>query len=230
MRINYTLQFADGTGSGPTSQSSLVSAGFPNLRTPMPLNYDVRHNLVTSLDYRYLSGEFYNGPLTKNGKEILANTGASFIFSAVSGAPYSRQRNIYQEASIGIRQSRTLDGSVNSARLPWQFTTDMKIDRSFLVKMGTEEVDGRQVVKRSFDLNVYFWVQNLFDAQNVRNVYRYTGAPNDDGFLSSAEGQQRLRQEGERSEAYFDQYSIKVNNPANYTLPRRIQIGAIVSF
>ena len=43
MTTNYTLQFADGTGSSASSGYSLVNTGQPNLRTTIPLSYDQRH-------------------------------------------------------------------------------------------------------------------------------------------------------------------------------------------
>ena len=60
MSISYTLQFAEGTGSTPTSTNSngagqisangllqeFVTAGLPNLRYVTPLTYDSRHNIV----------------------------------------------------------------------------------------------------------------------------------------------------------------------------------------
>ena len=40
MTANYTLQFADGTGSSSTSAGSLVGTGQPNLRSTIPLSFD----------------------------------------------------------------------------------------------------------------------------------------------------------------------------------------------
>ena len=37
MTTNYTLQFADGTGSSMSSGYSLVNTGQPNLRTTIPI-------------------------------------------------------------------------------------------------------------------------------------------------------------------------------------------------
>ena len=56
MTSNYTLQFADGTGSSASSGYSLVNTGQPNLRTTIPLSYDQRHAISASVDYRYKNG------------------------------------------------------------------------------------------------------------------------------------------------------------------------------
>ena len=65
---NYTLQFADGTGSSSTTAENIIQAGFPNLRVTLPLDFDQRHSLNGNFDFRYGSGSNYNGPygLVKN--------------------------------------------------------------------------------------------------------------------------------------------------------------------
>ena len=62
LTANYTLQFADGTGSETDGSINLVETGQPNLRTTIPLDFDQRHALSASVDYRYGSGKDYNGP------------------------------------------------------------------------------------------------------------------------------------------------------------------------
>ena len=61
------------------------------------------------------------------------------------------------------------------------------------------------------------------------SVYRATGNANDDGYLSSADYQAQIAAQTD-SQAYIDQYSIKVNNPYNYSLPRRIRLGVSLAF
>ncbi|MDP4268100.1 MAG: TonB-dependent receptor, partial [Bacteroidota bacterium] len=62
LKANYTMQFADGTGSNAASAASLIATGQPNLRTTNPLNYDRRHNISIVVDYRFDGGKDYNGP------------------------------------------------------------------------------------------------------------------------------------------------------------------------
>ncbi|MGY8988729.1 MAG: TonB-dependent receptor domain-containing protein, partial [Flavobacteriales bacterium] len=118
MTTNYTLQFADGTGSSASSGESLANTGQPNLRTTIPLAFDQRHALSTSVDYRYRSGDKYTGPVLF-GKKILEDAGMNVMMSAGSGTPYSRQSNITQEAADGINDRSILAGSLNGSRLPW---------------------------------------------------------------------------------------------------------------
>jgi hypothetical protein len=73
MNANYTLSFANGTGSNSTSAFNIINnSNQPNLRTTMPLDFDQRHNFVANVDYRFPSGSAYNGPRVA-GKPILEN-------------------------------------------------------------------------------------------------------------------------------------------------------------
>jgi len=225
LSANYTLQFADGTGSGDRTSDKLLQNGFPNLKTIAPLDFDQRHNLVLSVDYRYGSGTDYNGPMIGNS-QFLSNTGLNMVFRAGSGTPYSRQADVTTEANnLGLQQigSGFLDGSINGARLPWQFRVDIKLDKDFELNFGSDDHK-----KKAF-LNVYIQVQNLFDADNIISVYKYTGNPNDDGYLASAVGQQAVAQQTDPN-AFVDQYNIKLNNPNNYSLPRRARLGIKIDF
>jgi outer membrane receptor protein involved in Fe transport len=225
LNVNYTLQFADGSGSSATSGLNLISSGQPNLRTILPLSFDQRHTLVAVLDYRYGSGAAYNGP-TWWGKKVFENAGANFTFRAGSGTPYTRQSNVLQAAAIGINQRPILRGQINGSRLPWQFRIDMRLNKTFDLAWGAKEEGQKQ--KRA-SLNVYLDVQNLLNTRNVIGVYRYTGNPDDDGWLSSAEAQEIIANQV-NSQSYRDLYSVKVNNPANYTLPRRMRLGVQINF
>jgi len=227
VRINasYTLQFADGTGSGDRTSDKLLQNGFPNLRTIAPLDFDQRHTLIASVDYRYSGGPDYNGPMAWD-KQILANTGINFIFRAGSGTPYSRQRDVTTQANnVGLQQitSGLLDGEINGSRLPWQYRVDVKLDRDFDLKFGKAE--GSRVAV----LNIYIQVQNLFDTKNIIGVYRYTGNPDDDGYLASAVGQSVIPLQTDPV-AFVDQYNIKVQNPDNYSIPRRARVGIKLDF
>ena len=99
LNANYSLSFADGSGSSATSGFNLINTGQPNLRVLQPLNFDQRHTLSTSVDYRFFDKAQYNGPVIA-GKRILANAGARFTVSARSGRPYTRQSNVLQELSL----------------------------------------------------------------------------------------------------------------------------------
>ena len=230
MRASYTLQFANATGSSATSGINLVTSGQPNLRTLNPINEDRNHTINIITDYRYGRGKKYNGPtITRRIKgtdkvkviRILESTGFNAVFSGGSGVPYSRQSNVTSAILGG--NSPVLKGSINGSRLPWQYRMDLKIDRDFYFKRK----EGSK--KNPHYLNVYLQVLNVFDARNIISVYRYTGNPNDDGYLSAAEYQSSIYAKND-PQAFKDLYSVRVNNPYNYSYPRRIRLGVIFNF
>lgn len=222
MRASYTLQFADGTGSGPTTGINLINSGQPNLRTISPLDFDQRHRFQTTFDFRYGGGKDYNGPMLF-GKPILSRTGVNMVSTLGSGTPYSRSSQVVNEAEGS--GSYRLDGSLNGARLPWQFTTDMQIDRDIPLSFGGKDGDKAKAA----DLNVYLLVTNVFNTQNITGVYRYTGSPDNDGFLASAQTQQQIQAQID-AEAYRQLYALKVDSPFNYGAPRTIRIGVRFNF
>lgn len=215
MRLAYTLQFADGTGSDANSQRGIGSRGI--IRTKFPLNFDERHNISALIDYRFADGKQYNGPRI-SGKEILANAGANFQITAVSGRPYTAAERPEQFGGSGIL------GAINGNRLPWRLSVDMRLDKSFnLAAKG----------KKPFNANVYLRVTNLLNRKNVVGVYTYTGSPTEDGYLSSPRGEAALNNvntSGLSPEAYLSSYSWVMNNPNNYSLPRRVFLGLVFDF
>ena len=73
-------------------------------------------------------------------------------------------------------------------------------------------------------MNVYVQAQNLLNAQNVIGVYRATGNPEDDGYLTSSAAQNAINAQND-PDAFRYLYSLKVNNPSNYSLPRMWRAG-----
>lgn len=215
----YTLQFAEGTGSDDDSQSGLTGRG-RNVRTLNPLSYDERHRFVVTMDYRYESGKKYNGPRLF-GVDIFANAGLNAQMTTVSGRPFTER---VTPTRFGGTQ---IDGSINGARLPWNFNVDMRIDKSFNLSSADSE--------RPLFLNVYFRVQNLFDTRNVINVYTATGSAEDDGFIASPDGQsaiQSIELQGRQDDIDFflESYSWRLLNPDFFSRPRRMYLGAIFEF
>ena len=220
---NYTMQFADGSGSSDVTGVNIVGSEQPNLRATLPLDFDQRHNLTASLDFRYGSGKRYNGPIV-NGKEILSNMGVNFLATAGSGTPYSRQLNATQVAQFGINNRSYLEGSVNGSRLPWSYRMDMRVNKSFDIKWGdVEESQNKGTV------NVYLQVQNILNTANVVNVYQYTGNADDDGYLTTAVGIDDVASQTNPN-AFADMYTVKLNDPNNFTRPRTVRLGLTLDF
>ncbi len=225
MRAAYTLQFADGTGSDPGTSLSLLNAGQPNLRTISPLNFDQRHRFQVNVDFRYGEGSDYNGPVLF-GKKLLARTGVNFISILGSGTPYSPASNITGQGSISGGGSGLLVGTINGARLPWQFTTDLQLDRDVPLTFGKKE--GTDKAKRT-NLNVYLLVTNIFNTQRIDGVYRATGSPSNDGYLAAPEFQSNISGQTD-PQSFRDLYALKVDNPYNYGAPRTIRLGLRFDF
>jgi hypothetical protein len=233
-KASYTLQFAEGTGSSATSGYNLLATGQPNLRTIYPLDYDQRHAFSLVFDFRYGSGKDYNGPkitkkVVENGEtkvketRILENFGVNFQLLGGSGTPYSRSSNVVS-ALLGGGQYILL-GSINGSRMPWSFTVNMRIDKEFYIKMSKKPENSN----KKMYLDVYLEILNLLNTKNVIAVYRATGNPDDDGYLSAPEYQTGIQSQLDE-QAFRDLYRIAVDSPYNYSLPRRIHLGVQIGF
>ncbi|MDQ3100761.1 MAG: hypothetical protein M3R08_05200, partial [Bacteroidota bacterium] len=224
IRAHYTLQFADGTGSGPTTGVNLINSGQPNLRTISPLDFDQRHRFQTTIDFRYGGGKDYNGPILF-GKQILQRTGLNVVSILGSGTPYSRSSQIVSEATGAT--NHLLEGTLNGARLPWQFTTDLQLDRDITLSFGGGD-DGETASQdraKSANLNIYLLVTNVFNTENIVDVYRYTGSPVNDGYLAVFTDRSQID-----PDAFRDLYTAKVNTPFNFGAPRTIRLGVRFDF
>lgn len=227
LKASYTLQFAEGTGSNTTTASALIRAGRDNLRVTNPLNFDQRHTFTGIFDYRYRGGKEYNGPVvTLLGKErqLFARSGANFQFNAGSGTPYSGQTLVTGNGLLSGQGASFLEGSINGARLPWNFRVDARIDKSF-----TPLKEKRKDKKNPLELNVYLQVLNLLNTKNVVGVYRATGNPTDDGYLADARFQQNILAQNDE-QSFRELYNMKISNPFNFNLPRRTRLGLLLTF
>ena len=203
INANYTLQFADGTGSNATSQRGLSNRG--NLRTLFPLSFDERHRINLVLDYRV--------PRSSNLPKVFQNLGANIQTTAVSGRPYTATFRPTQFGGSGI------EGGINGSRQPFNLTINGQISKDITFGQGSY-------------VNIYFRVSNLLNRRNVLNVYSFTGSAEDPGFLQSSFGTDQLATIGGSSrsvESYLAAYSWNVLNPGFFTLPRRMFVGAIFS-
>lgn len=225
LKANYSMQWADGTGSDPTTQLSLVTSNKPNFRTINPLNYDSRHLINVNASYSFASGKDYNGPTVKN-HQILSDAGISFQLTARSGTPYTEQLNATPEGLQNQASRPVTKGSINGSRLPWYFRVNMRVWKDFTFNVGKKK-EGAE--KRALDLEIYLQIQNLIDSRNVVAVYRFTGVPNDDGYLGDPSSIPQI-QSAVSAQAYKDQYAAYINRPGNYSLPRRIYLGAVFNF
>lgn len=175
---------------------------------------DLRHALDLALDYRVVDGA---GP-------FLGGFGLGATFSAQSGSPYSptaRPGDVRQTAFL------PLVGGTDGARLPWTSQLDLRLDKRFAIGAGY--------------LSAFLWVENVLGTENVLAVYRYTGQPDEDGFLNTPEGQASI-EAALVPEAFAFQYRAFTGGPVNvggdygsdhslfYGQPRQIRLGVRLGF
>lgn len=221
LTANYTLAYAQGTGSDAGATAVVVWRGqvFPN--TISPADFDQRHTLNIAADYRFGEGEgpeVFGGPLLENfGVNVLAQYGSGQAYTALESAIFN------------VNDSFTSDavGSINSARLPATYRIDLRVDRRF--NLGASA------------LTAYVSVLNLLDTQNVLAVYRATGLPDQDGYLLTPGGSAFVQNQPDPAGAAFN-YRAFTGGPVNigayhtsaaplmYSLPRRVRLGVQVSF
>jgi hypothetical protein len=215
-RGNYTLAFANGTGSDAALTNSIVTQGAFSRDVTSPADYDTRHTLDLVLDYRFDDGM---GP-NVGGVSLLGGLGFGAAFSARSGRPYTA----LSASGFGVNDTFTspISGDLNGARLPWTRRLDLRVDKQFGVGLGT--------------VTAFLWVENVLGTENVLAVYRATGEPGDDGYLDTPGGASYVANSPDPDGGAFN-YLAYVGGPANiggaqstsaplfYGSPRRVRLG-----
>lgn len=223
--INYTLTLAEGTASNSTAAHGALYMNTIMPSTINPLDFSQMHTGSINLDYRFGDND---------GGVLLENLGANLLIGFSSGHPYTKvdvmvggQSDPY---TAGIdymddTRDRVAEEPIGASTTPWQFTADLRLDKSF--KLG------------GLDANVYVMVTNLFNRKNVVNVYEFTGNAEDDGFLTDpVRSQTTIDNNG--GQDYIDMYTAinLVNGQAYwdsinrelYGNPRQINFGVRLSF
>lgn len=226
---SYTLQFADGTGSNINSQRALIASNQPNLRSLFPLGeLDIRHQIKGIFNWEFPDEgkkNPYKGPILGKGEKqvkLLKNMNFNITYAATSGLPYTATS---QPVQSGSADRAPIKGTPFGSRLPWQFTTNMNISKDIMLNAKDKQT-GKS---KGYYVQVYYFVTNLFNTQNVNGVYPYTGSPADDGFLNSQKGQQALANQLS-AESYNFFYRAAINSPGNYQAPRFMRLGAKLYF
>ena len=219
VNANYTLSFAQGTGSDSNTAATAAWRGnyFPN--TIGPADFDQRHTANVTLDYRFGAGE---GPMVGNVRPF-ENFGVNVIGQFGSGLRYTRLEP-NQNFSVNDSFTEGVNGTINGATLPATSRIDLRVDRAFNLGFN----DSR--------LRAYVSVINLFDTQNILGVYRSTGLVNEDGFINTTAGQAQLDTPGR-----LFNYQAYIGGPVNvggsqstsgsfYGSPRQIRLGFLFDF
>ncbi len=213
--LDYTYSDALGTGSNPSSsfrqiwQSPTNTPFFP--QQIAPLDFNQAHTGFLNIDYRFANDD---GP-SVFGSKILQNAGANILFSVKSGFNYTR----WDQESFGNRRFPV--EALNTSTTPWTYQIDLKIDKSFAIG--------------PLETNIYLWVINVLNTQNVLSVFNVSGDPYDDGFLTSRVGSQqvdvfRSTYGDEIAEKYKSLYTDLNYDFNNFGPPRQIRLGVRLNY
>ena len=205
--LNYTYALAEGTGS--STSSSYVSA-FRNLGSEIPkviapLDFDQRHTGTVNLGFFIPKGQF----------GIFETVNANVLVSFNSGRPYTPLLVQHLLATGDNTQYGDTKGYVNSSYGPGNFRIDLKLEKSF-------------DLMNNLAITPYLWVENLFDAVNVVNVYRSTGDPYTTGWLTTKEGISATS--GPTGNIIAADYRSLERDPTNFGIPRLIRLGIKFNF
>jgi len=211
--IQYGADLAISRRSGKTSgfNYGLTYHLLFNKDNPSYHLYDflVPKNLVKGyLQFNTGYGNDYMGPSGSVNYSLFNGIGLGVYGHFHSGVYYMKTRNP--------------DGSsytlyTHSTTMPAQAYVDLKIEKGFHFKNDR------------YMLNLYCTIQNLFNSKIIYKVYRYTGKPDDNGYLSAPESQKQISEAlSEESYRYF--YANYINDPRNYGLPRRTTFGVSFNF
>jgi len=79
------------------------------------------------------------------------------------------------------------------------------------------------------DVNLYLWITNVFNTQNVVQVFNTSSDAYDDGFLATGTGETRgdgYALYGADKQALFEKlYRTMTYDPTNFGPPRQIRLG-----
>jgi hypothetical protein len=149
------------------------------------------------------------------GQRLLAHNGAYLSASynyRDAAFRYTPSSNSYAAAYGSTGGS--ISGQLNAGEMPAVHSVSLRIEKEFPI--------------RENGLRVFLQAENLFFSEQVQHVYRYTGLPSDDGYLTSDWAQSSIEQQNDEL-AFRDQYGIKVNSPYNYGAPTVFRFGIVLS-
>jgi len=205
MTASYSLSWAMGTGSVSQTQRNIAWTADEVPKIASPLAFDQRHKFSWNLDYRFAKGE---GPAW-HGNRILENAGINVLLNAGSGYPYTPTR-IYNEVTLASVAAQPI-GPINSRYGPWTIGMDLKANKG--LNLGGQNLD------------VYVWVLNVFNRDNVRTVYTGSGSAETTNFLNTQEGQDTYN-----TAAAQRRYRLAELSPTLHDNGRLVRFGAKVSF
>ncbi|MGB2957580.1 MAG: TonB-dependent receptor, partial [Bacteroidota bacterium] len=205
MQGNYTISSSTATGSNSASQFNIAwqdasfngQPYFPVI--PTFTDFDRTHLGNINLDYRF--GKDDGGP-------ILERLGLNLLFRFSSGLRWTYSQITGFQAFSSTNAPEAFEGR-NSSEGPWTYNLDLKLDKTV-------------TLFNSVDLNVYLWIQNVFDRKNVTGLYTGTGEQNNDGYFQTSQGQTWAENNGSNA---VEMYNYLQNNLNFLSQPRVVRLG-----
>ena len=206
--VNYSLAFAQGTGSVSNTQRNAAWVGADTPKQTSALDFDQRHKLSVNVDWRLGKGE---GP-TMGTFKWLERTGINALLNVGSGTPFTPTR-VYNEVSLAAISPDGNGQPFNSRYGPWAFNLDLKATREFGVG--------------HFQLEAFVWALNVTNSKNPVAVYTSSGTATSTTWLQTADGQDYLSRTGADGARL---YQVATNNPNLYSNPRLVRFGLRTNF
>jgi len=200
--LNYSLSFAKGTGSDPSTQ---FNTAWQNARQPKfetPLDYDQRHTASLNVDYR----------LSKR-PGLLSEFGVNLLYRFNSGRPYTLNDPNSNPFNRLLRPLST----VNGVYAPGNSRMDLRVDKTF--RYG------------AWGFNLYLNATNILDQRLANGVWNSSGQPGETGYLTSETGRDVLAgYTTEQRALYTDSFRLLEMDPFNFGAPRVVQLGLQINY
>jgi hypothetical protein len=189
----------------------------------IPLDYENTHRGTISLDYRWDKGD--GGPILERlGINLLFTFNSGHPFTLANGSGGQQETDLGNILNDGDGRTRFPIGPVGNSTTPWVYELNLRIDKSFDIG--------------PLSVNVYAYVQNLLNTQNVINVFYRTGNAYDDGFLSDPLASDKtIQQYGNGFTQMYNvinlqnsQNQFRTNGFNNFGSPRQLRVGAKLEF
>src|SRR5439155_14597705 len=123
--VNYSLSFAQGTGSVSNTQRNVAWTGSEVPKQTSALDFDQRHKRAINADLSFGKND---GPVF-GAIRPLQNTGINILYNLASGTPYTPTA-VYNEVTLAAVASQP-SGPLNSRYGPWTSSVDVKATKGF---------------------------------------------------------------------------------------------------
>ena len=197
--ISYGYMIAKGNGSYALEPNYTFLTSTEDTLAPVteyPLDFDQRHTITGMIDFRVP----HTAEAQVFGVNVPTDWGINVVGHYGSGLPYTLTD------VDGLRL-----GDRNAGRLPSNYTVDTRLNKDF------------RFIRNNYLITFFVEVDNLFNKQNVIQVYPRTGRPDYDGstpIATLATNQQEIN--------YWD--ALYDKDPQNYSPPRTIRTGLEFNF